>query len=86
MYVTRLPIVFNNPSFVVLQRAYNFGYDTEYLGWFINRDEFLQCAKDTDMEFLREFLIDERPSSVHGASEVGEYRGFLFQPSVKEAE
>jgi len=80
MYVTRLPVVFHSPSFVVLQRAYNFGYDTEYLGWFLNRDEFLQCASDAGMRLMREFLIDERPSFVYGAPELGEYRGFLFQP------
>jgi putative methyltransferase (TIGR04325 family) len=80
MYVTRLPIVLHSSSFVVLQRAYNFGYDTEYLGWFLNRDEFLQCASGTGMKLLREFLIDEKPSSVYRAPEQGEYRGFLFQP------
>lgn len=85
MYVTRLPVVFQSPSFVVLQRAYNFDYGTEYLGWFLNRDEFLQCASDAGMRLMREFLIDERPF-VYGAPEQGEYRGFLFQRDSQRSE
>lgn len=80
LYVTRLPVVLHHPSFVVLQRAHKYGYDTEYLGWFLNRDEFLECASDAGMKLNREFLIDERPI-VYRAPEQGEYRGFLFQPS-----
>lgn len=85
LYVTRLPVVFHSPSFVVLQRAYRYGYDTEYLGWFFNREEFLQCASDAGMNLIREFLIMEKPF-VPGAPEQGEYRGFLFQPFVRRGQ
>ena len=41
LYITRVPIVFHSPSFVVLQRAQAYGYETEYLGWVLSRDELL---------------------------------------------
>lgn len=79
LYVTRLPIVHRVKSFVALQRSYKYGYNTEYLGWFLNREEFLNCLLGTGkMKLVREFLIAERPL-VHEAPEQGEYRGFLFR-------
>lgn len=79
LYVTRLPIVSKAPSFVVVQRPWPFGYETEFLGWFLNRGELLECARDSGLELTREFLIQEMPV-VKGAPEQGEYRGFLFRP------
>jgi putative methyltransferase (TIGR04325 family) len=78
VYVTRLPVVREAASFVVVQRPYGCGYDTEYLGWFLNRDEFLAGARQAGLELEREFLIDERPK-VHHAPEQAEYGGFLFR-------
>jgi len=80
LYVTRVPIVHRVPSFVVVQRPYQFGYKTEYLGWFLNRQEFLERAKEMGLDLAREFLIQERPI-VKGAPEQSEGRGFLFRPS-----
>lgn len=79
LYVTRVPIVNRVPSFVVVQRPYAYGYKTEYLGWALNRQEFLDCTDHSGMELLREFLIQERPF-VQGAPEQWESRGFLFRP------
>jgi putative methyltransferase (TIGR04325 family) len=78
LYVTRLPLVNKAPSFVVLQRAYAYGYGTEYLGWFLNRDELLRHIRGLGLEVVREFLVDERASPA-GAPEDGEYGGFLFR-------
>jgi putative methyltransferase (TIGR04325 family) len=80
LYITRFPIVHRLPSFVVIQRPYQYGYQTEYLCWFLNREEFLTYMSTLKMELIREFLIYEQPS-VHKAPEQGEYRGFLFRPS-----
>ena len=80
LYVTRVPIVHQVPSFVVVQRPYQFGYKTEYLGWFLNRQEFLERAKGIGLDLVREFLIQERPI-VKGAPEQSESRGFLFRPN-----
>jgi putative methyltransferase (TIGR04325 family) len=82
LYVTRLPVVQQAPSFVVVQRPHSCGYQTEYRGWFLNRDELLAAATAHGLQLVREFLVDERPE-VQGAPEPAEYRGFLFRPSVR---
>lgn len=78
LYVTRQPFVRSAQSFVVVQRPYRHGYDTEYPGWFLNRDEFLGAAVGFGLQMVREFLIEERPV-VRGAPEQADYRGFLFR-------
>jgi putative methyltransferase (TIGR04325 family) len=78
LYVTRLPIAQEASSFVVLQRPYRYGYLTEYPGWFLNRQEFLEAAGALGLSVLREFLIDERPD-VPNSPEAVDYRGFLFR-------
>jgi putative methyltransferase (TIGR04325 family) len=80
LYVTRQPFVTRSRSFVVMQRPHRYGYRTEYPGWFLNRDEFLEAADGTGLRLRREFLIWERPY-VPGAPEQGQYRGFLFEPA-----
>ena len=80
LYITRIPMVRHVPSFVVLQRPYGVGYRTEYLGWFLKRDELLDALQAQGMELVREFLIEERPL-VHRAPEQGEYQGFLWRPA-----
>jgi putative methyltransferase (TIGR04325 family) len=79
LYITRLPVVHSVASFVVVQRPSPYGYLTEYIGWFLNREEFLNHGASLGLELVREFLIHERPL-VHGAPEQCEYRGFLFRP------
>ncbi|MDJ1172664.1 methyltransferase, TIGR04325 family [Roseofilum capinflatum] len=77
LYITRLPIVQNHSSFVVLQRAYSYGYNTEYLSWFLNLHELVNYVENLNMKKVRDFLIAER-FPVPGAPEVGEGRGLLF--------
>lgn len=78
LLVTRLPIVHSTASFVVVQRPYAYGYDTEYLGWCLNRQEVLDCAAAAGLEVVREFRLGYRPF-VHGAPEQNEYWAFLFR-------
>jgi putative methyltransferase (TIGR04325 family) len=77
LYVTRLPVVRTVPSYVVVQRPYRYGYDTEYPGWFVNRGEFLGAAAELGLSLLREFLVWETPN-VRGAPEQAQYRGYLL--------
>lgn len=81
LFVTRLPTVLRTSSFVFLQRPYAFGYDTEYLGWCINRDHFLAEAKTMGLVLFREFLVAEQPY-IFRAPEQCIYRGFLFRPET----
>ncbi len=78
LLVTRLPVVQAAASFVVLHRTYRNGFNTEYLCWFLNRDEFLDHMKSVQMELVREFLLHGL-GHVHEAPEQGELRGFLFR-------
>lgn len=77
LLVTRLPTVTAAPSYVFLHRPGIF--DTEFLGWCLNRDAFLAAAADAGLELEREFLLAER-HAVAGASEAPQYLGFLFRP------
>jgi putative methyltransferase (TIGR04325 family) len=80
LYITQLPIVHKVNSFVAVQRAYqnkNYGYDAEFCGWILNRQEFIECVEQSKMSLVREFLLEAGPS-ILGAPEQNEYRGFLF--------
>jgi putative methyltransferase (TIGR04325 family) len=78
LYITRLPTLTQAATYVFMQRVPGLGYDTEYLGWCINRQEFLRYAASLGLRLDREFLVDEIAPAVD-APEIGQYRGFLFQ-------
>ena len=77
LFVGLLPLVRTAPSFVVQQRPDSYGYDTEYLGWALTRDEFLDAARSTGLRLEREFLA---PGVIDppGAPEPVAHRSFLF--------
>jgi putative methyltransferase (TIGR04325 family) len=76
LLITKVPLT-DAASFVVLQRAYEYGYDTEYLGWALNRGEIQTAAERAGLELVREFFqsatvdIPEAPASIY-------HGGFLF--------
>lgn len=75
LYIARVPVALSAPSFVVIQRPYVHGYETEYLGWVLNRGELLAAA---GLPLAREFLV-EMPFSAAGAPEDPvAHRSFLF--------
>ena len=78
LYITRLPTVLQAPSFVFIQRPYAYEYNTEYLGWCLNRASFLNEAEKSGLTLVREFVIAERPP-IANAPEQCQYRGFLFR-------
>jgi putative methyltransferase (TIGR04325 family) len=77
LLITKVPVT-DAPSFVVLQRAHRYGYNTQYLGWALNRGEIRTVAKSVGVELIREFFLSARlevpdaPGSIHHA-------GFLFK-------
>jgi putative methyltransferase (TIGR04325 family) len=90
LYVTRLPIVFETPSFVVMQRGTRHGYEADFLSWALNRPEFLKAATDSGLTLVQEFLVGEdlvrealvgERVQIRGAPEQVESRGFLFRPT-----
>lgn len=80
LLITRVGVVCDVPSFVVLQRAGAYGYATEYLGWVFNRDELIGAARGAGLELRREFLIHD-PFPIEGAPAEVHHRGFLFSAS-----
>ena len=66
MFVTGLPIIQHSPSYVFVQRPYYYGYNTEYLGWCLNRKQFLQCAEAAGLKLVREFITGYRPGNLSG--------------------
>jgi putative methyltransferase (TIGR04325 family) len=78
LYVARVPVAFQSPSFVVLQRAYAYGYETEYLGWVLNRDDLIESARRSGLELVREFLLPNEFSAIGAPESPIEHRGFLF--------
>ena len=77
VFVSRLPIARRGGSFVVLQRAQAYGYNTEYVGWVIKRQDFLTEAARLGLRLVREFALAEG-FSARGAPEPVRYAGFLF--------
>lgn len=78
LFVTRLPTTLYAPDYVFVQRPYQYGYNTEYLGWCLNRTGFLAEAEMAGLRLVREFVIGEQPPIVN-APGACQYRGFLFR-------
>lgn len=76
--VCRMPFIDTVDDFVVIQRPYRYGYDTEYSGWFLNRFKFIEFMETRGYRLDREFLNDERPV-VPNAPEQCVYRAYLFE-------
>ncbi|HEY3669890.1 MAG TPA: methyltransferase, TIGR04325 family [Acidimicrobiia bacterium] len=81
LLLSRVPIVHHHASFVVLQRAHTYRFETEYLGWVFNQQELLDVASDAGVQLTREFVIGHQPDVV-GAPEQDEAWSFLFRRST----
>ena len=73
VFVTRTPFVFQNSSFIIVQRAYG----TEYPGWVFNYQEFVREIEGCGF-CLRETFVNGRGLAVRGASEPNIHLGLLF--------
>jgi putative methyltransferase (TIGR04325 family) len=78
LLVTRAPVALHAPSFVVLQRAHVYGYETEYLGWVLNRDDLVEQARVAWLALRREFVLPAWLSAAGAPEDPVEHRGFLF--------
>ena len=78
LYITRMMFVEDAESFVVLQRPYKYGYDTEYQCWVLNKQEFVKHIEAQGFRQVREFLFGWGPE-IHAAPEAGFFKGFLFR-------
>lgn len=78
LYVARLPVALTSGPFVVLQRAHAYGYETEYLGWVVNRPELLERAAGSGLGLAREFLVGAWFQADGAPENPVEHRSFLF--------
>jgi putative methyltransferase (TIGR04325 family) len=78
LFAALVPVALTAPSFVVQQAPDAYGYETEYLGWVLNRDELLASAREAGLVLEREFLA---PGAIaaDGAPEAAVHRSFLFR-------
>lgn len=76
LFITRMPFVQKNKSFVMLQNSKVYG--TQYQGWVINKDEFLSFCDENGLKLSREFVNYIGPY-IHNAPEQNIYMGFLFE-------
>lgn len=76
LYVTRMPFVVTGKSFVMIQRAAM--YETEYLGWVLNRQEFIRFVEQRGMKLVQQFVNHKGPQ-IAKAPEKNLYMGFLFE-------
>ena len=86
LYVTRLPYARSAPSFHILQRAYRYGYETEYVGWVVNREELLDCAAKLGLVLERELVLDAWLSAPGAPEDPIGHRGFLFSVGGADGE
>ena len=78
LYIANMPSVQQVPSFVFVQRPYQYGYDTEYLAWCLNQTEFLHVAEEAEFKLIRKFVYGHKPV-INGAPEQNVYCGYLFK-------
>jgi putative methyltransferase (TIGR04325 family) len=81
LFITRTPIVQNAESFVSIQRAYQYGYNTEYLGWNFNQGALIETVQQQGFTLIREFLT-EPALRIKNAPEQSQNRGYLFARST----
>ena len=82
LFLSRVPVAFDHPGFVALQRAQAYGYATEYLGWVLNRDALLGAASAAGLELEREFVLHP-PWEISAAPADVSQAGFLFRRAVR---
>jgi len=78
LFLTRVPVVFHHPAFVVLQRTRGHRFDTEYLSWVFNQESLLGHVAASGLQLIREFLIGPGCEAL-GAPEPDETRAYLFR-------
>ena len=78
VFVTRLPTVTAAQSFVAVQRAHRYGYQTDFFVHVVNRGELVEAAESLGLTLVREFRLQEAPY-IHDAPEQARSAGYLFE-------
>jgi putative methyltransferase (TIGR04325 family) len=78
LYLSRVPTVRRAKSYAVVQRPHQFGYQTEYISWVINRDELVSHLTSLGLTLEREFRSGGVSRS-RNPPDIIEDLGFLFR-------
>jgi hypothetical protein len=78
LFLTRILIVREAPSFVVLQRTDVYDYHSDMLTQVLNENEVLSVVRDRGLRLVREFVVGDGPT-IAGASEQCRDCGWLFE-------
>ena len=78
LFLTRVLVVEESPSFVARQNTDAYDYDSEMVTQVFNRKEVLQIVADTGLQLVREFVVGPGPT-VAGAPEKCLDCGWLFK-------
>jgi len=79
LLITKVPLTDAKASFLVLQRAHRYGYDTEVIGWALNPGEVRNAARASGLEPVREFFVSPRVDVPDAPGRIY-HGGFLFTP------
>jgi putative methyltransferase (TIGR04325 family) len=74
LFLFRLPVVQNSPTFISIERLYN----SQMLHQQINQAELLAAVKETGLILMREFVVGS-PPYIKNAPEQCEMRGWLLK-------
>ena len=74
LFLFRLPVVQDSPSFISFERLYN----SQMLHQQLNQAELMEAVKETGLILMREFVVGE-PPFIKNAPEQCEMRGWLFR-------
>jgi putative methyltransferase (TIGR04325 family) len=78
LLLTRVFVVEQAPTFVILHRAYEHGYQADMLTQVFNRSELLNVIEERGFRILREFAVED-PPVISGISEPSVVTGWLFK-------
>lgn len=78
IFLNQVPIVVDHDSFVIVQRPYRYGYETEYISWCLRRSEMMRGFERLGLAVDREFVHGFKPPIAGSPSPV-EYRGYLLK-------
>jgi putative methyltransferase (TIGR04325 family) len=78
LFLTRLFVVDHEPTFIILHRTYEHGYESDMLTTVFNRQDVMEVTSRAGFEVVREFAVEEAPY-ITGAKEQCIDTGWLFK-------
>ena len=78
LLLSRVPLVSQSPSFVVVQQTRIGELPLRFSGWYFNREELISRVAARGLKLRREFLVDDETRAAR-VPEQADYRALLFE-------